>query len=673
VFARGLISLAAVVLFAAPAASANTLVETVPGTIVDVQPAQLLYLENAQLKIEDRQTGAVTPIPTIAGKRHRYGFLSPHGAIFDVMDDQTSLDELWEWRDGTLIRLLGSLNSQLTVKGDYALFSGSNACCSYSLFLRDLATGTTTTVATNAGNTSNDLTAGGEVAYWTYPAYDIYRWRNGVATQLTNDATLWDTYPLTDGTHVVYRKHSPCCQSETGSVAFSDGTTETVLDSFRNGWPGPPMDYAVASGFIAFTHLGTQGELQVWRRDPSGTQTQVSPAGIGARIVSMNGLGEVVFYAGGRLYLAKPGASAYDVGAAGAQIFFWQNGDWFMAVGGSLYVLDRENPYADLSITKTDLEDPVSVNETIHYHLEVRENGPRDATNVALTDPLPAGVGYQSATPSQGSCGFASGKVSCLLGSIAAGSSATVDVDVIAQAEGTITNTASVTGDPSVTGTKRSATATTTVGPAGYPRPKGATPLVASLVPAFLGCRQGNRIHAQPLAYQSCAPPAALSRYATVGTPDANRAPANATGLVALRVLAGDPGTTADEADVAIAAQVTDVRNADDLTDYAGELQTTIALQITDKYNGPSANAPATVSATTLAFTVPCATTADGTIGSTCALSTSADSLVPDMVREGKRTTWQLGQVQVTDGGEDGVASTTTDNTLFMKQGVFIP
>jgi hypothetical protein len=33
----------------------------------------------------------------------------------------------------------------------------------------------------------------------------------------------------------------------------------------------------------------------------------------------------------------------------------------------------------------------------------------------------------------------------------------------------------------------------------------------------------------------------------------------------------------------------------------------------------------------------------------------------------------ELGQVQVYDGGSDGVAATTADNTLFMDQGIFVP
>ena len=36
------------------------------------------------------------------------------------------------------------------------------------------------------------------------------------------------------------------------------------------------------------------------------------------------------------------------------------------------------------------------------------------------------------------------------------------------------------------------------------------------------------------------------------------------------------------------------------------------------------------------------------------------------------RAIWQLGQVQVLDGGADGVAS-TTPNTVFAEQGIFVP
>ena len=46
---------------------------------------------------------------------------------------------------------------------------------------------------------------------------------------------------------------------------------------------------------------------------------------------------------------------------------------------------------------------------------------------------------------------------------------------------------------------------------------------------------------------------------------------------------------------------------------------------------------------------------------------------MPGTVTEGKRAVWELGQVQVDDGGADGDADTAGDNTLFMVQGVFVP
>jgi hypothetical protein len=46
--------------------------------------------------------------------------------------------------------------------------------------------------------------------------------------------------------------------------------------------------------------------------------------------------------------------------------------------------------------------------------------------------------------------------------------------------------------------------------------------------------------------------------------------------------------------------------------------------------------------------------------------------VLPGAVVEGRRAIWALGPVQLFDGGSDGVAS-TTPNTLFATQGVFVP
>ncbi|MCC6544773.1 MAG: DUF11 domain-containing protein, partial [Nitrospirae bacterium] len=106
---------------------------------------------------------------------------------------------------------------------------------------------------------------------------------------------------------------------------------------------------------------------------------------------------------------------------------------------------------ADLSITKTDSPDPVLVNQNLTYLITVTNNGPDAATGVSVTDTLPAGVTYVSATPSQGSCSQAAGTVTCPIGTIAYPGSATVTIVVTPTAAGTLNNSAGVsstTSDP---------------------------------------------------------------------------------------------------------------------------------------------------------------------------------------------------------------------------------
>jgi uncharacterized repeat protein (TIGR01451 family) len=104
---------------------------------------------------------------------------------------------------------------------------------------------------------------------------------------------------------------------------------------------------------------------------------------------------------------------------------------------------------ADLSITKTPAATQVVSGGQIMYTLVVRNNGPSDATGVKVTDPMAAGLALVSAQPGQGSCSTADGKVSCNLGTLAAGGSTQVLVTANTTIPGVaqITNTATVTGD----------------------------------------------------------------------------------------------------------------------------------------------------------------------------------------------------------------------------------
>ena len=205
-----------------------------------------------------------------------------------------------------------------------------------------------------------------------------------------------------------------------------------------------------------------------------------------------------------------------------------------------------------------------------------------------------------------------------------------------------------------------------------YPRPRTAAPLQVALVPAYTACTSANRTHGPPLEQSSCSPPAQSSSQLTVGAPEANGPAANFAGSVRLKPIAGTPGTPEDDADVEVALSLTDVRNRAGLTDYAGELQMRGALRITDRANGAAIDQPATAQDLDVPVNAACTITADSGVGSTCGVVTTFDAVVPGIIREGKRSVWGIGQIQVFDGGPDGDAD-TPGNGVFARQGVFVP
>jgi Tol biopolymer transport system component len=207
-------------------------------------------------------------------------------------------------------------------------------------------------------------------------------------------------------------------------------------------------------------------------------------------------------------------------------------------------------------------------------------------------------------------------------------------------------------------------------GTAGYPRPKGATPLLVPLVPAYEPCGPANRTHGPPLSFGSCSPPAPSSGLLTVGTPDANGQGAKSTGSVRLANLGYD---------VSIEVNARDVRNAGDLSDYTGELRLSATLRATDRLSPVNADdqwdaGPATVQDIGFGPAVPCDATGDSSVGSTCSIQTTVNALIPDYpVQAGARSIWEIGRLQVADAGADGDAATAADNMPFLRQGVFVP
>jgi glucose/arabinose dehydrogenase len=209
----------------------------------------------------------------------------------------------------------------------------------------------------------------------------------------------------------------------------------------------------------------------------------------------------------------------------------------------------------------------------------------------------------------------------------------------------------------------------------GYSTPQSAPAINVSLVPGFKECSESaaNAKHAAPFAVGSCSPPESPS--------GASLGPLS-RGFATLSVIAGDPGTTANEANAVFGANLTDVRvgspTGADYNPLAGpDMLLGLRLRTTDHGNCVPACAGSFTNAGTLVdvrFSVPiaCSSTADTTLGAACSVNTTANSILPGMIGEGRRTVLDAFAVRLEDAGLDSVLGTPDDNPV-AQQGIFIP
>ncbi len=108
-----------------------------------------------------------------------------------------------------------------------------------------------------------------------------------------------------------------------------------------------------------------------------------------------------------------------------------------------IYVRDLDTlPNPDLRTTMTATPNPATAGHNVTHAVAVTNNGTAATTATTLTVPVPANAGFVSATATGGACTFAGGTVTCPLGALGIGASASAHVVLTGASVGSLDVTA---------------------------------------------------------------------------------------------------------------------------------------------------------------------------------------------------------------------------------------
>ena len=212
--------------------------------------------------------------------------------------------------------------------------------------------------------------------------------------------------------------------------SFHGTTGDVVTIDIDNAYGGvQSFDSVVAL-------LGPAPSFAVLAQDDDASLDPGSTSGLDSRIENFSLPSTGIFTVGVSNY-----SRFFQAGGGVSDPTDIENGDYTLIISGG-----TPSQPGDLVLTKADDPDPVVVGGSLTYTVTVFNNSPNAATGVVVTDTLPAGVTFVSATPGQGSCSGTS-TVTCALGTVASGASVAVTILVTPTEVGTLNNAASVTGN----------------------------------------------------------------------------------------------------------------------------------------------------------------------------------------------------------------------------------
>ena len=228
-----------------------------------------------------------------------------------------------------------------------------------------------------------------------------------------------------------------------------------------HAFPGDPFTPAVSPGLSvngAIAFAGVSRNLTMYGGTVDGITVPAHASGKGDMVVTFTTTSDWAFF----LWGAHIAQSAYwnesNGGAANGAATI-SGAPWHMRTqqldGSANKNQDRSiQPSAiavvqpNISVTKTADQGTINAGDMAAFTIVVTNNGPGTANNVTLNDPLPAGVAW-SIDPAVTGCSISSGTLTCTFATLDEGTSKTIHVSGVTDAQdcGTLSNTATVAAD----------------------------------------------------------------------------------------------------------------------------------------------------------------------------------------------------------------------------------
>ena len=145
-------------------------------------------------------------------------------------------------------------------------------------------------------------------------------------------------YPVTDGSSILYEKE---VNGKYSLILYNNNTSTLLCDNTFSS--SPPGGYTIENGWIAYSKNSLLGQPQIWLRNPSGEEIQITHLGSGSPILTLSANGKIVFsnYSTGALYYADyENPDPIKIGNYISGNAVWIADTLYYSIGPGLFKLD---------------------------------------------------------------------------------------------------------------------------------------------------------------------------------------------------------------------------------------------------------------------------------------------------------------------------------------------